>query len=542
MASMTDKMKEFLANQNQANNNKTSFDISESAKEVNEKLSDIHALFVNTDDEVTDLSDNVFDLTNIVKMVAVEIDDYGEIMCHSLLSMQASLQTLLNSHEFAMMSSIESTLERGMTRLIRNSNDMLRMEKSEAKANRDARKLTTQAKTNVLVSKKKELTSNKPEPGKQGIDSKMIADQMKQGLMTALNPVTLVKTFFSFILPKLIVLGLLLYGFIVGFLGGDVYDFVCAMGAVVIGLFVAFIAFQISKQLILLGIQIACEWIKVALAAQPAAIAIVAIGIILVAFLAVAALIAVTIIAAVLGIVVAMYVLTKAMKAMVTSMIEGIMGVFQEQLVKTESMIKETMTIISTVIPLLTEKMLEMTNTLSVGLNKVIGNLASSFLVMEQTMDGLASEMSKIFNGLAAAIISSALFKSVEKAKAEGEDFTARLSPLHDTVRSIEKLLREVVKGVRNNRTKIARSTYNSNSSNTYNGGDVYNTARVSDGMKSVGETAVLGRPSDYVTNDKLDELKTSLTTALAEVVAAIKNIQINVPEQKSSGPWSLFG
>lgn len=542
MASMTDKMKEFLANQNQANNNKTSFDISESAKEVNEKLSDIHALFVNTDDEVTDLSDNVFDLTNIVKMVAVEIDDYGEIMCHSLLSMQASLQTLLNSHEFAMMSSIESTLERGMTRLIRNSNDMLRMEKSEAKANRDARKLTTQAKTNVLVSKKKELTSNKPEPGKQGIDSKMIADQMKQGLMTALNPVTLVKTFFSFILPKLIVLGLLLYGFIVGFLGGDVYDFVCAMGAVVIGLFVAFIAFQISKALILLGIQIACEWIKVALAAQPAAIAIVAIGIILVAFLAVAALIAVTIIAAVLGIVVAMYVLTKAMKAMVTSMIEGIMGVFQEQLAKTESMIKETMTIISTVIPLLTEKMLEMTNTLSVGLNKVIGNLASSFLVMEQTMDGLASEMSKIFNGLAAAIISSALFKSVEKAKAEGEDFTARLSPLHDTVRSIEKLLREVVKGVRNNRTKIARSTYNSNSSNTYNGGDVYNTARVSDGMKSVGETAVLGRPSDYVTNDKLDELKTSLTSALAEVVAAIKNIQINVPEQKSSGPWSLFG
>lgn len=542
MASMTDKMKEFLANQNQANNNKTSFDISESAKEVNEKLSDIHALFVNTDDEVTDLSDNVFDLTNIVKMVAVEIDDYGEIMCHSLLSMQASLQTLLNSHEFAMMSSIESTLERGMTRLIRNSNDMLRMEKSEAKANRDARKLTTQAKTNVLVSKKKELTSNKPEPGKQGIDSKMIADQMKQGLMTALNPVTLVKTFFTFILPKLIVLGLLLYGFIVGFLGGDVYDFVCTMGAIVIGLFVGFIAFQISKALILLGIQIACEWIKVALAAQPAAIAIVAIGIILVAFLAVAALIAVTIIAAVLGIVVAMYVLTKAMKAMVTSMIEGIMGVFQEQLAKTESMIKETMHIISTVIPLLTEKMLEMTNTLSVGLNKVIGNLASSFLVMEQTMDGLASEMSKIFNGLAAAIISSALFKSVEKAKAEGEDFTARLSPLHDTVRSIEKLLREVVKGVRNNRTKIARSTYNSNSSNTYNGGDVYNTARVSDGMKSVGETAVLGRPSDYVTNDKLDELKTSLTTALAEVVAAIKNIQINVPEQKSSGPWSLFG
>lgn len=542
MASMTDKMKEFLANQNQANNNKTSFDISESAKEVNEKLSDIHALFVNTDDEVTDLSDNVFDLTNIVKMVAVEIDDYGEIMCHSLLSMQASLQTLLNSHEFAMMSSIESTLERGMTRLIRNSNDMLRMEKSEAKANRDARKLTTQAKTNVLVSKKKELTSNKPEPGKQGIDSKMIADQMKQGLITALNPVTLVKTFFSFILPKLIVLGLLLYGFIVGFLGGDVYDFVCAMGAVVIGLFVAFIAFQISKQLILLGIQIACEWIKVALAAQPAAIAMVAIGIILVAFLAVAALIAVTIIAAVLGIVVAMYVLTKAMKAMVTSMIEGIMGVFQEQLSKTETLIRDVMTLMSTVVPMLTEKMLEMTNTLSVGLNKVIGNLASSFLVMEQTMDGLASEMSKIFNGLAAAIISSALFKSVEKAKAEGEDFTARLSPLHDTVRSIEKLLREVVKGVRNNRTKIARSTYNSNSSNTYNGGDVYNTARVSDGMKSVGETAVLGRPSDYVTNDKLDELKTSLTTALAEVVAAIKNIQINVPEQKSSGPWSLFG
>lgn len=542
MASMTDKMKEFLANQNQANNNKTSFDISESAKEVNEKLSDIHALFVNTDDEVTDLSDNVFDLTNIVKMVAVEIDDYGEIMCHSLLSMQASLQTLLNSHEFAMMSSIESTLERGMTRLIKNSNDMLRMEKSEAKANRDARKLTTQAKTNVLVSKKKELTSNKPEPGKQGIDSKMIADQMKQGLMTALNPVTLVKTFFSFILPKLIVLGLLLYGFIVGFLGGDVYDFVCAMGAVVIGLFVAFIAFQISKQLILLGIQIACEWIKVALAAQPAAIAMVAIGIILVAFLAVAALIAVTIIAAVLGIVVAMYVLTKAMKAMVTSMIEGIMGVFQEQLTKTETLIRDVMTLMSTVVPMLTEKMLEMTNTLSVGLNKVIGNLASSFLVMEQTMDGLASEMSKIFNGLAAAIISSALFKSVEKAKAEGEDFTARLSPLHDTVRSIEKLLREVVKGVRNNKTKIARSTYNSNSSNTYNGGDVYNTARVSDGMKSVGETAVLGRPSDYVTNDKLDELKTSLTSALAEVVAAIKNIQINVPEQKSSGPWSLFG
>jgi hypothetical protein len=229
------------------------------------------------------------------------------------------------------------------------------------------------------------------------------------------------------------------------------------------------------------------------------------------------------------------------MQAMVNDMIESIMGTFEKQLSKTEDMIKLTMQTLANVIPMMSEKMLEMSNTLNDGLTNVISNLHESFLRMEHTMDGLATEMSKIFNGLAAAIISSALFKSVEKAKAEGEDLTTRLSPIHETLQNIEKAVAAIAKDHIVQQTKIARSTYNGGSTYNQYGGDT-NTIQPMDGIKVLNDTAVLGTPEDRVTQASLAEMQIALAKKIDELIAAIGNIPQPAIQQQSNSPFSIFG
>lgn len=400
----------------------------------------------------------------------------------------------------------------------------------------DKKKVETNIIKNDGIAK---LASN-AESKEPKLDSAMIAAKMADSLTKVLNPVALVSAFFDKFLPIIIVGGLLLYGFVVGWLNGSVMDFVVALGAAVIGLFVAFVAFQISKTMILLGIQIACEWLKVAIASQPVAVALIGIGIIVAAFLVVAAVIAVAVVGAVLVTLAATYLITKAMKGMVDNMVQNITDAFAAQLSKTEEMVKDTIDVIGNVIPMMTSSMLAMSETLSNGLDAVINHLGDSFLRMEHTMDGLASEMSKIFNGLAASIISSALFKSVEKAKEEGVDLKTRLQPIHDTLHHIDTMIAQMASRRVEQQARIARSSYqNAEYLNSYS--NTYNTFDTKDGNKFLHDTAVIGAPEDKVTGETLAAMQTAIITELRALTAALQGLNLQVTVREPSRPYSIF-
>lgn len=539
---MLEKMQEYLKNMQQQAANAKSDDTVENmtdiVKEVADSLNQIHAIFVNTEQYARETADNVFDLTNKVAMLTNQAYAQRERCINALDSINRILSKKFDN-DAGVKQQVQQT--RILRKLLQKKEFEIKNDKKERAKQQAAGRNSAKAATKQLLSKKKEPGQKPTDPGKQGIDSKLIADKLTTGLCKTLNPIELVKAFFTKLLPLLIVGGLLLYGFVVGFMEGTFWDFVVVLGVTIIGLFIAYVAFQYVKSLILLDIQIACEFIKVALAAQPAAMAMLAVGIIVVAFLVVAAVIVVAVLAAILVVIAATFILTKAMQAMVNNMIESIMGTFEKQLSKTEDMIKLTMQTLANVIPMMSEKMLEMADTLNKGMTNVISNLHKSFLRMEETMDGLATEMSKIFNGLAAAIISSALFKSVEKAKAEGEDLTARLSPIHETLQNIEKAVAAIAKDHTVQQTKIARSTYNGGSTYNQYGGDT-NTIQPTDGTKVLNDTAVLGTPEDRVTQESLVEMQSALIKKMDELIAAIGKMPQPVIKEESDRPFSIFG
>ena len=539
---MLEKMQEYLKNMQQqaadAKSDDTVENMTDIVKEVADSLNQIHAIFVNTEQYAKETADNVFDLTNEVAMLTNQAYIQRERCINALDSINRILSKKFDN-DSAVKQQVQQT--RILRKLLQKKEFEIKNDKKERAKQQAAGRSNAQATTKMLLSKKKEDGAKPPKPGNNGIDSKLIAEKLTTGLCKTLNPIELVKAFFTKLLPLLIIGGLLLYGFVVGFMEGTFWDFVIVLGATIIGLFVAFVAFQIAKTLILLGVQIACEWIKVALAAQPAAMAMIAVGVIVLAFLAVAAIIAVAVVATIIAVIAATYLLTKAMKAMFSNMIKDVLGTFEDQLAKTEEIITSTMKTLSSLIPMMSEQMLQMADTLNKGMTNVIGNLHKSFLRMEQTMDGLATEMSKIFNGLAAAIISSALFKSVEKAKAEGEDLTARLSPIHETLQNIEKAVAAIAKDHTVQQTKIARSTYNGGSTYNQYGGDT-NTIQPVDGTKVLNGTAVLGTPEDRVTQESLVEMQIALGKKIDELIAAIKNIPQPVIKQEKDGPFSIFG
>lgn len=472
---------------------------------------------------------------NTVKQVAEKLNPLNLFFKNTRKNIEetaANLQNLLN-----VVTAFSSNSEDDTDVIRRNSTDLNKLVSNIYKLLLEDKK---KVETNIIKNDGVAQLVNGPESKEPKLDSAMIAAKMADSLTKVLNPVALVSAFFDKFLPIIIVGGLLLYGFVVGWLNGSVMDFVVALGAAVIGLFVAFVAFQISKTMILLGIQIACEWLKVAIASQPVAVALIGIGIIVAAFLVVAAVIAVAVVGAVLVTLAATYLITKAMKGMVDNMVQNITDAFAAQLSKTEEMVKDTISVIGNVIPMMTSSMLAMSETLSNGLDAVINHLGDSFLRMEHTMDGLASEMSKIFNGLAASIISSALFKSVEKAKEEGVDLKTRLQPIHDTLHHIDTMIAQMASRRVEQQARIARSSYqNAEYLNSYS--NTYNTFDTKDGNKFLHDTAVIGAPEDKVTGETLAAMQTAIITELRALTAALQGLNLQVTVREPSRPYSIF-
>lgn len=279
-------------------------------------------------------------------------------------------------------------------------------------------------KTKVIDAKDaKKAGDGDGKPKAPGLDNKMITAGMASAVMKALNPLALVEAFFTKLLPLLLVAGLLIYGFVVGFLGGDVYDALAVMIGVIVVAVLAYVAYCYVKEAIINAVKIACEFMKVAIEAAAdwatVPIIIAMIAVIGVAFLAAAALIIVIIGAALVGIVLAMYLMTKAIKKLMTNMIEDIMDVFEEQFENLGKMITAVVDTFKELVPVMTSLMTSTAETLSKGISEAMDTVTRTFSMMSGVMKDLAKEISDIFNGLAAAIIASQLGQAVKKYKEE---------------------------------------------------------------------------------------------------------------------------
>lgn len=303
------------------------------------------------------------------------------------------------------------------------------------------------------AAKTKVVEGKSDEGGKGGgggdvppLDNKMIAASMAAAAFKALNPVTMVLTFLTKVVPMLIVFGLLLYGFIVGYLNGTVADFVLTLVTVIIAAVLAYVAYLYIKEAIMFGIKVACEFMKVGIeaAADWAAVYVIiaVIAIIAVAFLVAAVLVVAIIALAIVGIVIAMYFLTKAIQSMMEDMIEDIMEVFGEQIGELKKLIMSTIAVFATLVPIMSKMMTSTAETLKTGMEKALSGISATFKVMTDTMDKLATEISDIFNGLAAAILASAIGKSVQQQKEQAANLT--IQSLTAEFESNEKMISEI--------------------------------------------------------------------------------------------------
>ena len=260
------------------------------------------------------------------------------------------------------------------------------------------------------------------------LDNKMIASSMASAAANALNPIALVTAFFTKLLPILLVLGILLYGFITGFLDGDVSDFISVMIGVIIGAVLAYIAYMLIKELIVLGIKVVCEFMKVAIeaAADWATVPII-IGIIAVigiAFLLAAALIIIIIGLALVGIVLAVWLITGVITDMIEDMTEDIMEIMGEQFEKLGGMINAVIETFVVLVPYMANMMQKMADDLKTGIQNALIKLIITFSFMSVVMQRLADEISRIFNGIAAAIIASALGQMIQKQEEQAAEIT----------------------------------------------------------------------------------------------------------------------
>ena len=302
-------------------------DIAASIEEMKHALFELTHVSVETQATDTEQVSGLKDLCDTCsQMVAV-----GEKQAEST----ASLESLTASAEAKKMSADKSG---GIIAQIKNTGsilkDMAKIAAKEYVMNTKAGKLWTNiskemkkqgaSKTKVIEGKKDEKGGDGGEVPAPELNSGLIASQMADAAAKALNPVTLVMTFLTKVLPLILIFGLLLYGFIKGYLDGDVYDFLVVVGTIVFTAFLAYVAWMMIKEGILLAFKFVCEVIKTlaSVSADWAEFALVAgiVVVIMVAFILVAAVLIIAVV--LIGVVIAI-----AIGAILTSIVKTLVEI-----------------------------------------------------------------------------------------------------------------------------------------------------------------------------------------------------------------------
>lgn len=402
-------------------------DLLDQIKEILVENNKVNVETSNAQDETTK---SLSDLTSGVKeLVSTEEDDAAK--------METSISALTNATTKNMASDKTAGLFAHLKNGFATLKQMAKLAAKDYVQNTKVGKLWTNiskemkkqgaAKTKVIEGKQ---SDNEKDGGGETptLNSKLIAVSMAAAAFKALNPVTLVLTFLTKVLPLIIIFGLLLYGFIRGFMDGTVADAITVLVGIIIAAVLAFVIFMYGKQIALFAIQVACELMKVAIEAGAdwfvVGIIVAVIAVIALAFLVAAGLVVIIIGAAILGIVVGMYFAIKAIKSMMEDMIEDIIDVFAEQIGELRKLIMGVLDVFNTLVPMMANMMTETASTLETGMKSALSGIAATFGLMTDTMNRLASEITRIFNGLAAAILSSSIMKAVTRQKEEMANMT----------------------------------------------------------------------------------------------------------------------
>lgn len=320
-------MNQYLSAQQNAAAMAVTEDIAASIEEMKHALFELTHVSVETQATDTEQVSGLKDLCDTCsQMVAV-----GEKQAEST----ASLESLTAAAEAKKMTADKSG---GIIAQIKNTGSILKeMAKIAAKEyvqNTKTGKLWTNiskemkkqgaAKTKVIEGKKDEKGGSIGDVPAPELNSGLIAAQMADAAAKALNPVTLVMTFLTKVLPLILIFGLLLYGFIKGYLGGDVYDFLVVVGTIVFTAFLAYVAWMMVKEGILLAFKFVCEVIKTiaSVSADWAEFALVAgvVVVIMAAFILVAAVLIIAVV--LIGVVIAI-----AIGAILTSIVKTLVEI-----------------------------------------------------------------------------------------------------------------------------------------------------------------------------------------------------------------------
>lgn len=258
------------------------------------------------------------------------------------------------------------------------------------------------------------------------LDNKMLASSLMQGVITALNPIALVTAFLTKVLPLIIILGILLYGFITGFLGGDVKDVIIAMVGIIIAAILAYVAWMLIKEAIVIAIKIACEILKVVIEAAAdwfaVGIIVAMVAVIGIAFLAAAALIIILLAAALLLIAVAFAFVFKMIIGQIIKLVKFLSDLFFKFV---DKIVKTVLTIIDKILEVFHEvgdeffaAVEKIVDLIMAPVDKVMSLFESVGNTVKSIVDGILD----IFKGIAGKLLSKIVGffgGKEEEAKAE---------------------------------------------------------------------------------------------------------------------------
>src|SRR5690554_2489657 len=394
----------------------------------------------------------------------------------------------------------------------------------------DLKNLTIDKKpeTKIITSdlNKKERSGNLLEASIDESVGRIIGEKMGDALERILKPLELIKSFFTFILPKLIILGILIYAVVTGYFDVTFTDFVITLSAFIIGAVVSYIAWKMIKDGILLGIQITAEMLKVSMWAVPVALAIAGIALVVVSFLAigliVVALVGVvlfglykifqligkdlfeTVQKVILGVVsmvgkVVMSIVGVVSKivTLIPNMVSSVFGFFKDVILTIPKLILGMMGAVTGVMISIVSKIVDVFSVIKeyvsdkiilgvfsivswVGnffkttVDKVTTTINSFFSFLNSVLDMVSGAVSKLFKSVM-SFFGGGSSRTIESniSMETGDAFKQAIMPLIETGIQIKEILRELVDSVKGKKEDVVISTNTLNNS-SLNSGDRY--------------------------------------------------------------------
>lgn len=304
-------------------------------------------------------------------------------------------------------------------------------DKAETKNSRFFKKLGS-----VLTKKKdKETTVAKSNDKKEdkggglsldvGALAKGIGGAISGVISKILSPIALVKAFFTELLPILLIAGILLYAFISNWFDVDLLDVIIGLVGVIIVAYLAYRAWLMAKELIVFGIKIACEFLKVAIqaaaswAANAAVIAMVMlVGI---AFLAAIALFLIIFAACFLVIGLVFVYMVKEIIGAIISLISVVKDIFLEFVDKLIDVFLRVVEVIASVFSGIFELFFDLVGKIFDILVAPINAICSVFSAIGEAIGSIVSGIVKIFSGIAGKLI-RAIFGGSDDEESSSED------------------------------------------------------------------------------------------------------------------------